>query len=163
MTILNQSCACHLCELPKLYMSAGMNAPFHAHAWFMLHAHCMHVCSIWFTGMYAPRWCSISLVCYALHWRPRRDPGNPCSVQSTLLLSQHDPAWLWGPIVVPQKYWSPINLLLLQGPPSSLQQYKSSPYLPACHLYWLHFSLLLDWAQLINIPLEFTSCFCSCF
>lgn len=44
-------------------------------------------------------------------------PGNPCSVHSCHLLSQHDPPWPRGPIVVPQKFWSPVNpQLLLQGP-----------------------------------------------
>ncbi len=60
-------------------------------------------------------------------------PGNPCSVQSCHLLSQHDPARPWSPIVVPQKYWSPINhQLLLQGPEFTTTH--SSPHLPACYL-----------------------------
>lgn len=89
----HQWCSAHVCT---------HECAFYAHAWLMPLAHCMHVCSIWFTGMHASLRCSISLVCYGLQWWPKKG-DNPCSVQSCHLLSQHDPAWPWGSIIVPQK------------------------------------------------------------
>lgn len=69
-------------------------------------------------------------------------PGNPCSVHSCHLLSQHDPAWPWRPIVAPQKSLSPINpQLLLQGSEfTATTQLLSSftcilPQLTALHLF----------------------------
>lgn len=99
-----------------LLMSAHMNVPSLAHAWFMPLTHRVHVCSMWCTGMYASLRCSISRVCYGLQCLPNR--GNPCSAQSCHLLSQHDPAWPRGPIVVLQKQWGPINPQLLLGGPN---------------------------------------------
>lgn len=144
-------------------MSARMNAPSHAHAWFMPLAHCMHVCSIWFTGTYASPWCSISLVCYALRWRPKkRCKSLVIPVLCSHVISYHNMT-LPGPeglLLCRKNTGAQKTLSCCSKTQSSLQQHNSSPHLPACYLCWLHFLFFScsGFHLKFEIPVEFTDC-----